>query len=297
MDQQWPDPPFSDDCIDQFRTLFSSWLPVDWSVRSEQPMCLAALNALGQKLQDPDRILFDCLISGVSAGTSDDPIQPSGVFWPKDTTPDLENPSLQLHRGNWKSSEDYPELTAELLQTEIDQGWIFEIEGDEAEASQQYPCGVGLGKLGIAFSDSRPPRLVLDSSICNTNQNCWIPERQCYPSARDVLESFPLRNCSEPQHAATFDVKSAHKRIVLSEHHRGLVGFTFQKRIFFYKVCPFGATFSAFWWGRLGAWLVRVLHRLIWVQHGLWLFVDDFLLTQSHTVLPVFSPVVFSAFR
>ena len=101
--------------------------------------------------------------------------------------------------------------------------------------------------------------------------------------------SIPLRNCSEPQHAATFDVKSAHKRIVLAEHHRGLVGFTFQKRIFFYKVCPFGATFSAFWWGRLGAWLVRILHRLIWVQHGLWLFVDDFLLTQSQAVLPVFA--------
>ena len=144
----------------------------------------------------------------------------------------------------------------------------------------------------MAFSDSRPPRLVLDSSICNTNQNCCIPERQCYPSVRDVLESFPLRHCSEPQHAATFDVKSAHKRIVLAEHHRGMVGFTFQGRIFFYKVCPFGATLSAFWWGRLGAWLVRTLHRLIWVQHGLWLFVDDFLLTQSQTVLPVFATVL-----
>ena len=107
-----------------------------------------------------------------------------------------------------------------------------------------------------------------------------------------MLESFPLRNCSEPQHAATFDVKSAHKRIVLAEHHRGLVGFTFQTRIFFYKVCPFGATFSAFWWGRLGAWLVRILHRFIWVQHGLWLFVDDFLLTQSQTVLPVFATLL-----
>ena len=89
----------------------------------------------------------------------------------------------------WKSSEDYPELTAELLQTEIDQGWIFEFEGDEAEASQQYPCGVGLGMLGIAFSDSRPPRLVLDSSICNANQNCWIPERQCYPSRYAIVRS------------------------------------------------------------------------------------------------------------
>ena len=84
--------------------------------------------------------------------------------------------SLQIHRGNWKSSEDYPDLTAELIQNEIDQGWIFEFPGDEADAQQKYPCGVGLGKLGIAFSDSRPPRLILDSSVCNANQNCWIPE-------------------------------------------------------------------------------------------------------------------------
>ena len=86
--------------------------------------------------------------------------------------------------------------------------------------------------------------------------------------------------------------KSAHKRIVLSEHHQGLVGFTFQGRLFFYRVCPFGATFSAFWWGRLGAWLVRVWHRLIWVQHGLWLFVDDFLLTQPKSILPLFAALL-----
>ena len=214
------------------------------------------------------------------------------MFWEKDSVADHDLPALQLHRGNWKSSEDHPELTEELIQNEIDQGWIFQFSGDEAEAQQQYPHGVGLGKLGIAFSESRPPRLVLDSSICKTNQNCWIPERQCYPSARDVVESFPLRHCTEPQHAATFDVKSAHKRIVLAPRHQGLVGLTFKGTIYFYRVCPFGATFSAFWWGRLGAWLVRVFHRLIWVQHGLWLFVDDFLLTQSKQVLPIFATLL-----
>ena len=288
MDQQKSTLPFSEECIGRFRDAFAAWLPVDWSIRPDQPICLAALQSLSQKLHAPDSEVFSSLIAGVSAGTSDDPIQPSKVFWEREAIPDNEVPSLQIHRGNWKSSEDYPDLTAELIQHELDQGWIFEFPGDEADAQQKYPSGVGLGKLGIAFSDSRPPRLILDSSVCNANQNCWIPERQCYPSVRDVLESFPLRTCSEPQHAATFDIKSARKRIVLAEHHQGLVGFTFQGKIFFYRVCPFGATFSAFWWGRLGAWLVRLFHRLIWVQHGLWLFVDDFLLTQPKQVLPLF---------
>ena len=94
------------------------------------------------------------------------------------------------------------------------------------------------------------------------------------------------------QHAAAFDVKSARKRIVSAEHHQGVVGFTFRGKIFFYRVCPFGAAFSAFWWGRLGAWLVRAFHRLIWIQHGLWLFVDDFLLTQPKHVLPLFAALL-----
>ena len=271
IEQAQSAPPFSEECIDQFRKSLSAWLPVGWSIRADQPIHPAALQALSHRIRDPDSEVFSCLIAGVSAGTSDDPILPSRVFWEKDAMADSDVPALQIHRGSWKSSEDH---------------------GDETDAQKQYPQGVGLGKLGIAFSDSRPPRLVLDSSVCNTNQNCWIPERQCYPSARDVVESFPLRNCSEPQHAATFDVKSAHKRIVLAERHQGLVGFTFRGKIFFYRVCPFGATFSAFWWGRLGAWLVRTFHRLIWIQHGLWLFVDDFLLTQAKQVLPLFATLL-----
>ena len=280
MEQQKPDPPFSEDCIEKFREAFSSWIPTDWSVRPHQPMCLNALQHLSQHVHDPDSQVFSCLIAGVSAGTLDDPIRASQVFWERESNSDTEPPALQIHRGNWKSSEDHPDLTRELIQNEIDQGWVFEFDGEETDAQQAYPQGVALGKLGIAFSASRPPRLVLDSSVCNTNQNCITPERQCYPSARDVVESFPLRQCSEPQHAATFDIKSAHKRIVLSERHQGLVGFTFQGRIFFYRVCPFGATFSAFWWGRLGAerftglalWITQLFLPFRALLH--WLFSD-----------------------
>ena len=74
------------------------------------------------------------MIAGVSAGTSDDPILPSRVFWEKDAMADSDVPALQIHRGYRKSSEDHPDLTEELIQNEIDQGWIFEFSGDEADA-------------------------------------------------------------------------------------------------------------------------------------------------------------------
>ncbi len=45
-----------------------------------------------------------------------------------------------------------------------------------------------------AITDSRPPRLVVDSTVCGTNGNCIVNEHQCMPSAKDVLRTFPLRN-------------------------------------------------------------------------------------------------------
>ena len=138
VEQAQSTPPFSDECIDQFRTSLSAWLPMDWPIRDDQPMHLAAMQALSHRLHDPDSEVFTSLIAGVSAGAADDPILPSRVFWEKDSVADHDLPALQLHRGNWKSSEDHPELTEELIQNEIDQGWIFQFSGDEAEAQKQY---------------------------------------------------------------------------------------------------------------------------------------------------------------
>ena len=60
------------------------------------------------------------------------------------------------------------------------------------------------------------------------------------------------------------DVKAAHKRIVLHDQEQGLVGSTLDGRLFFYRVTPFGAVFSAHWWARLGGFLLRIFHRIIW---------------------------------
>ena len=88
-------------------------------------MCLNALQQLSQHIHDLDSQVFSCLIAGVSAGTSDDPIRASQVFWEQDLSSDTDPPSLQIHRGNWKSSEDHPDLTGELIQNEIDQRMGF----------------------------------------------------------------------------------------------------------------------------------------------------------------------------
>ena len=91
-----------------------------------------------------------------------------------------------------------------------------------------------------------------------------------------ILRTFPLRNNHHELSTLGLDVIAAHKRVVIKESHRGLLGISHRNAIYFYKVAPFGAIFSAHWWGRLGSFWVRFLHQAIFVAHALFLFVEVF---------------------
>lgn len=58
------------------------------------------------------------------------------------------------------------------------------------------------------------------------------------------------------------------------------MGFQFQGVLYFYKVCPFGGVFSAHWWSRLGGFLLRLFHRMIWIADAGMLYVDGFIFLQ-----------------
>ncbi len=93
----------------------------------------------------------------MSTGFNKD-ISPSNVFGPNDRSNLPETP-LSVHLANWQSAEIEPDTTRRLVQEELDQGWVFEFKGTIDEAKDAYPH-VAVGKLGVAFSDSRSPRLV-----------------------------------------------------------------------------------------------------------------------------------------
>ncbi|CAE7363847.1 spn-E, partial [Symbiodinium necroappetens] len=194
----------------------------------------------------------------------------------------VEEDSLSISMENWQGAEADPLLLEELVQIEVDSGWLRCIDSLE-DARKIWP-NVAVGKLNIVHSAGRKPRLVVDSSICGTNSACLIPERTSLPALQSVQCSWPLRGRHEPVAAWSIDVKSAHKSIRVRESEQGLLGVRVGPKFFFYKVCPFGAAFSAFWFALLGAFFVRALRRLIYISHFLALYVDDFLGYQSATV-------------
>ena len=211
-------------------------------------------------------------------------IPASNVFSPRptDVQPDVE---LQICEGNWAGAEADPQLLLKLVQSELDAGYLLEIPLDKAV--QTWGSKVAVGKMNIVRSEGREPRLVVDDSVCNTNALCHVSESYSNPTLASVRAAFPLRGDPSPLGAFAMDVKAAHKSIRVRESDQGLLGIQAGGRYFFYKVCPFGATFSAMWFARLGSFFVRALHLLIFVRGALFLSVDDFLLLQDIDVLDI----------
>ena len=80
---------------------------------------------------------------------------------------------------------------------------------------------MAVGKLGLALSDGRPARLVVDSSICGVNSRCKMPDKSTLPTARDILRAYPLRASNRILSGFSLDIKSAHKRMAVHPDHRG----------------------------------------------------------------------------
>ena len=129
------------------------------------------------------------------------------------------------------------------------------------------------------YAEGRDPRLVLDSTICNVNPRCHLPERVALPTASDIRLTTQT---SDPHGAflgAGLDIKAAHKQVAVHPDEQGLLLFAFEDVLYHYRVCHFGARFSAYWWQRLGAFLLRHLRGLLaFAPHKAWLYVDDLLM-------------------
>ena len=232
--KQDPNPPFSADDLIPFRQWLVEFLEAqgvqaDWRIPYDQPMCLHVLYALQKLMQDKDTSLFPYLMCGVPTGF-DDAISPSNCFPLNSSSPTDDVPMLRVHFSNWSSAEEHPDDVMPLIEEEVKQGWVMPFEGTLEDAQVRWPAGVAIGKLGLALSDHRPPRLVVDSSVCGVNGRCTLPEKSTLPTARDILRSYPLRNHNNPLLGFTLDIKSAHKRIAVQPSRRGLLGFQFQGR-------------------------------------------------------------------
>ena len=146
------------------------------------------------------------------------------------------------------------------------------------QARRHWHRGIAVGKLNVVHAEGKEPHLLLDSAVCGVNPKCNIPERISLPMASDMRLACVPEDTRASFIGASFDFKAAHKQIQVRPSEHGLLLFRFANTLYHYRVCHFGARFSAYWWQRTGAFLLRLLHGVLSSHpHRAWLFVDDLL--------------------
>ena len=287
LQQQKEDPPLSDIELNPMIQLMDhwcqqqGWIP-NWSIPEGQHFRLGLFQQLAHWVQDADTSLHPHLHAGVPTGVID-AIPPSTIWPRKPPKEDDHLDPLTVCEGNWQGAEADPHLTQSLIDEEIKQGWVARVPGGLQEAKQRWPH-LGVGKLNVVQAPGKPPRLVLDSSCCNVNQHCHLPETMILPTIADVRATFTDHTTGRTWRALSLDIRAAHKQVRLAAQDQGLVAFTFQGNFYHYKVAHFGAKFSAFWWSRVGSLLIRLLHEVLGAPHRLFIYVDDILLlSPAHT--------------
>ena len=90
-------------------------------------------------MKDPDVSLFSALTDGVTTGHK--------TLIPPSKNPELEQgerPDLSLHLTNWQSAEAQQALPEELVQEELNKGWLIPFPGNLDAAKREFPLGVVL---------------------------------------------------------------------------------------------------------------------------------------------------------
>ena len=162
----------------------------------------------------------------------------------------LDDIQLVHCTGNWTQAEKDPALLQALVEKETEAGQVKALQGGREAAAAPWP------------QRTATPRLALDSTICNANTLCRIPERVSLPSAMEVMRSFQEGDPFSAWQGIALDFKAAHKTAKIHPDEQGTVVFEINDCMFHYTVCHFGAKFSAYWWARVGGLFTRLLHSL-----------------------------------
>ena len=227
------------ECTEAVRIIYEALqlpAPSDLSPANGQPYRLHLLRQLAESWGDPDLALLPFLQEGVPTGALSP--MPCSRQWPAKPPNTSALPELELCEGNWKTAEEEPEVVQSLLDKEISNNWVVATDLTEAQAQRKWPWGVAIGKLNVVFAENKEPRLVLDSTVCQVNTRCYLPERLSLPMASDLA----LATQASDTPGAFLGAKAAHKQIQVRPDEHGLLLFAFQSKLYHYRL-PFWRAF------------------------------------------------------
>ena len=260
------------ECVQNF--LRKEGLECNLDIPQYQPFLLDMWRALGSLTGDIDRDLPRILEEGVGTGIKS-PIAPSGVWDERMESSCFDEYDLRVFETPWQSASEDVAFTRSLIMKDVEAGFAYILPGGESEARSRWGPHVAAGKLGVVRVPGKNPRLIGDGSVSGANGASCIPEKMRMPDLESIQRFISEAVTSEDWWMFSFDVQGAHKLVCVREDEQGFSIFILDGVWYVYRTCYFGCRWAAYWFSRVGSWLVRLLHRFIWIQHGLFLYVDD----------------------
>lgn len=251
-----------------------------------QPFRLKLWKHMALAMHDPDAEFLDTLEVGVPLGVNQ-PLQPSPA-WPLNTDCISEPIPLQDCTSSWKSARDHHALVQELVQDEVQSGFVAHVPGGIQELKSKFKRAA-VGKLGVVIAEGRAPRLVVDSSISNTTSDTVLPNHMLLPRINDVIRCTPTEMSRDQLIQLTLDVSKAHRRILIHPEDQGLLCFHVVDQLYRWLTLNLGARASGFYWSRVAGLMVRLGHSLLDYHHTLWQYVDDLLAWLDQQSAPLWS--------
>lgn len=132
------------------------------------------------------------------------------------------------------------------------------------------------GKFGVVAAEGHKPRLVGDGNISGTKAASQIGEKVRLPHLENVQQSPEPPAPDEQQWVAwSWDVRGAHKLVPVRFEEQGFSCCVYNGQWYVYRCCYFGCKWAAYWFSRVGSFLLRHLHQFIYISHAAFLYVDD----------------------
>jgi len=207
-------------------------------------------------MSDPDADFLDMLQVGVPLGVNQ-PLHPS-TAWPINSDHTSEPIPLQDCTSAWKSARDHHSLVQELVQDEVQSGFVAHVPGGLQELKSKFKRAAA-GKLGVVIAEGRAPRLVVDSSISSVTADTVLPNHMLLPRINDVIRCTPTAMSQDQLIQLTLDASKAHRRILIHPEDQGMLCFHVGDQLYRCLTLNFGARASGFYWSPVAGLMVRFL--------------------------------------
>eukprot|EP00438_Fugacium_kawagutii_P027692 Skav213622 [mRNA] locus=scaffold2986:518811:520007:+ [translate_table: standard] len=173
-----------------------------------------------------------------------------------------------LDRCNYPSAEEHRDHLRQHLEAEVKDGLMEKMS--MADFVERYGTNRAIASLAVLVEDpvSGKKRVVHDGTHgVGVNNRIRCVDKVRMPSAREkraLLSEY--KTAKEVVISLVGDFEKAHRRFLYAAEERGFLGCRVDETedvVYVNRVGTFGITSTPYWWGRISAALVRLMHYVV----------------------------------